>query len=142
MNKTIKKMNKTYNQKENIYIYLFFLIVFAALYLVGVWIVNYHLYVLFPAFVIFLIKAIKLKKEPEEAVLKLTDTEIHFLKTGKSFKYSDIERIHLNSKWKNGFLILKSSKKKEYISAAISKEDQKEIRDFVTKKINPKTASL
>lgn len=131
-------MNKIYNQKENINMYIFLLLLFVVVYVWGVWLLNYHLFILYPAFAIFLIKVIRLKKHPEEPVLKLTDTEIHFLKTGKTINYSEIEHIHLNSKWKNGFLTLKHSNKKQYISAAISMEDQKEIRDFVMKKINHK----
>lgn len=130
-------MNKIYNQKENINLYIFFIILFVALYIWAVWLVNYHLYLLFLPLIVLLIKVIKIKKNPEEPVIKPTDTEIHFLITGKTFKYSEIKHIHLNSKWTNGHLLLKATNKKEIInSVAISLDNQNEIRVFVLNKIN------
>lgn len=129
-------MNKTYNQKENIYIYVLLLLVFVALYIWAVWLVNYHLYVLIVPAIIFILKIIKIKKNPEVPVIKLTDTEIHCLIFNKTFKYSEISHIHLNSKLFNGYLILKGVRKKEILnSVALTTNDQKEIREFITSKI-------
>ena len=50
--------------------YIFLLLLFVVVYVWGVWLVNYHLFILYPAFAIFLIKVIRLKKHPEEPVLK------------------------------------------------------------------------
>jgi len=129
-------MNKTYNQKENSNTYIFLILLLIAVYIFGVWLVNYHLYiVIFPA-IAFIIKIIKIDQNPEVPVIKLTDTEIHLLISGKTFKYSDISSIQLYSKYSNGHIVLKETNKKEILnSVAISMEDQKEIREFILKKI-------
>lgn len=129
-------MNKVYNQKENVNIYIGLLLLMITVYTWGVWLINYHSFILIGAVSLMIFKIIKISKNPEVPVVKLTDTEIELLITNKTYNYSEISMIHINSKWLNGHLILKESNKKQIInSVAISLEDQKEIREFVLSKI-------
>ena len=129
-------MPKVYSQKENINIYIALLVLFVVVYIWGVWLVNYHLFVLLAPAALMVMKIINIRKNPEVPVVKLTDTEVQLLLTGKSYMYSEISHFHMDSKFFNGYVILKESTKKQFInSVAISKDDQKEIREFVLSRI-------
>lgn len=129
-------MNKIYNKKPNILIYILLLAVIVIVQIWAIEVMNYYSIVVILGALFLLMKIIKIKINPEEPVIKLTDTEIHLLTADKKIKYSEISDIRLNSKLSNGSLTLKETKKKVIIdSAEISRDDQKEILDFILNKI-------
>jgi len=136
--KGLNKMTQTYYQKENIYLWYFVVLLCVGALIFGYTLVRYFAWQVFPIIVIGAVKIYKLHKNPETPVIELDENGITLLtaKDNPFYLFKDISSIQMNSKSINGFLKLKSQKKKVIInSVAIAIDDQKEIAAFVNSKI-------
>ncbi|GEM_PF-3672512 len=131
-------MTQTYYQKENVLLWYLVLTLCVGLVIFGYTLVKYFAWQVFPIIIIGVVKIYKLHKNPETPVIELDDNGIRLLtsKDKPFYRFKDISDIQMNSKSFNGFLKLKSQKKKVIInSVAIPIYDQKEIAAFVNSKI-------
>ena len=131
-------VTKTYYKKENKYLWYFILALCTGLIFFGWWLVKYFAWQVIPLIAISIGKIISISKKPHTAVIKLNDSGIQLLTADEHplYVFSNISKIHLQSRGFNGYLKLKDSKNKIILdSAAIPLEDQKEIAALVNQKI-------
>ena len=132
-------MTKTYYKKENILVWYFLLALTIGLIIFGYVLVRYFAWQVLPLIIMTISKIFKLSKNNTSPIIELNNTGIKILNPvlgDQFYPYTDISEIHLNSKILNGYIKLKSKKKKIRIdSVAIDINDQKEISTFVNNKI-------
>ena len=132
-------MTKTYYKKENITVWYFLLALTIGLIIFGYVLAHYFAWQVVPLIGLVITKITKLSKDNVSPIIKLDDTSLTVLNPvlgDKNYLYSDISEIHLNSKLFNGYIKLKSQKKKIRIdSVAIDLVDQQEITKIVNAKI-------
>ena len=132
-------MTKTYYKKENILVWYFLLALTIGLIIFGYVLVRYFVWQVLPLIIMIISKIFKLSKNNTSPIIELNNTGIKVLNPvlgDQFYPYTDISKIHLNSKTLNGYIKLKSKKKKIRIdSVAIDINDQKEISTFINNKI-------
>jgi len=132
-------MTKTYYKKENILVWYFLLALTIGLIIFGYVLVRYFVWQVLPLIIMIISKIFKLSKNNTSPIIELNNTGIKILNPvlgDQFYPYTDISKIHLNSKTLNGYIKLKSKKKKIRIdSVAIDINDQKEISTFINNKI-------
>ncbi|HIP34112.1 MAG TPA: hypothetical protein EYG89_05255 [Bacteroidia bacterium] len=132
-------MTKTYYKKENILVWYFLLALTIGLIIFGYVLIRYFVWQVLPLIIMILSKIFKLSKNNTSPIIELNNTGIKILNPvlgDQFYPYTDISKIHLNSKTLNGYIKLKSKKKKIRIdSVAIDINDQKEISTFINNKI-------
>jgi len=132
-------MHKTYYKKENISIWYFLLILIIALIIFGYVLIHYFVWQALPLLVMIISKINKLSNNNTSPIIELDNnglTIVNPVLGDKIYLYSDISDIYMNSKALNGYMKLKSSKKKIRIdSVAIDLVDQQEIESIIKAKI-------
>ena len=128
-------MTKTYYKKENILVWYFLLALTIGLIIFGYVLVRYFVWQVLPLIIMIISKIFKLSKNNTSPIIELNNTGIKILNPvlgDQFYPYTDISKIHLNSKTLNGYIKLKSKKKKIRIdSVAIDLYDQKQIVETV-----------
>ena len=130
------KINKTYNQKQNPKWFFLLGIAFVGIYLIIYYVWNQHTWLLIPITILLFVKAFKIQKNPVLPAVSIDEEGmyVHFKKA--KYTYSEIAEIKLGSKYKDGYIVLKSTGKKVPLnSVAMSLEDQAEIQSVVQRKI-------
>jgi hypothetical protein len=109
-------MTKTYQKKENLFLWYFILILCIGLLIFGWLLVKYFVWQAFMPIGIAVSKIITLGKKPTLDIIELNNEGIKTLSASNTsfYAYTNIESIHMNSKALNGHLRLKDSKKKNY----------------------------
>lgn len=131
-------MTKTFYQKENVKLWYFIIILCLGVIVFGYTLIEYFAWQVLPVIAIGISKIIKLNKNPEAEAIVLNEEGITLLNSPNkpSYLYSNISDIKMESKYTNGYLFLKDTKKKIIInSVAIDLEDQKEIVNLIRTKI-------
>jgi len=131
-------MTKTYYQKENINLWYIITVMCIGVIVFGFMLIKYFAWQVLPIIAIGISKIIKLSKNPEVEAIALNEERITLLNLPNhaSYLFSNIADIKLGSKFTNGYLVLKDTKKKVILnSVAISLEDQKEINALIKSKI-------
>ena len=132
-------MTKTYYKKENITIWYFLLMLIIGVIIFGYVLVRYFVWQVLPLIIMIITKIVKLSKNNVSPILTLDDSSLTVLNPvlgDKKYLFSDISEIHLNSKSLNGYIKLKSDKKKIRLdSVAIDLIDQQEIANTINAKI-------
>ena len=132
-------MTKTYYKKENITVWYLLLILVIGLLIFGYVLIHYFVWQVLPLAIMIITKIAKLSKNNINPIIELDDTSITIINPilgNKKYLYKDISEIHLNSKALNGYIKLKSNKKKIRVdSVAIDLVDQQEITRIVNSKI-------
>ncbi len=135
-------MIKTYYKKENITVWYFLLALTIGLIIFGYVLARYFVWQVLPLIIMVVGKIYNLSKNNVTPIIELNDTgltTINAVLGDKSYAYEDISEVHLNSKAFNGYIKLKSTKKKVRIdSVAIDLIDQQEIMNLVNTKISNK----